>query len=166
MIVYSVCLCFFALMNAIDSTPNMHGVAKWGLAGRAGFQQVPDALLMKQQALELDGLDILVLLNVTLSWWRGEEPPYLRPKQIAGRLNVTVRSVQRSLKKMEKKGLIQRGRWEDAKGKEFPAVFLDGLIARLEKLTLADKVLSDRLNKSPGYVTGGKVIHEGGPTAS
>ena len=63
---------------------------------------------------------------------------------------MTVRSVQCSLKKMEKKGLIRRGGWEGANGKEFPAVFLDGLIERLGQLTLTDKILSERLNKSPG----------------
>jgi CRP-like cAMP-binding protein len=99
MIVTMVGLCFFAaIMDAIDTGPGLPGAAKWGVAG----------------------LDILVLLNVTSFWWRGDEPPYLRPKQIAGRLNVNVRSVQRALKKLEKKGLIRRGRWRNSAAKTAP----------------------------------------------
>jgi hypothetical protein len=64
-------------MDTKDTTTGMHGAAKWGLAGLAGFQQVPDALLMKQQDLGLEGIDLLVLLNIVSFWWRGDEPPYL-----------------------------------------------------------------------------------------
>lgn len=152
-------------MNAIDTAPGLHGAAKWGVAGLAGFQQVPDALLMKQQALELDGLDLLVLLNVISFWWRGDQPPYLRPKQIAGRLDVSVRSVQRVLKKLEGKGLIRRGRWTEPEGKERRAVFLDGLVKRLEELTLSDTLLSERMRKSAAYVAGSKRIPSGGEVA-
>lgn len=165
MIVCTVGLCFLALMDAIDTAPGLHGAAKWGTAGLAGFQQVPDALLMKQQALGLEGLDLLVLLNITSFWWRGDEPPYLRPKQIAGRLNVSVRSVQRVVKKLEEKKLIRRGRWTGADGKERPAVFLDGLVARLSELTLSDAVLLERMRKSAAYLAGSKPIPAGGAIA-
>ncbi|HTN71860.1 MAG TPA: helix-turn-helix domain-containing protein [Methylomirabilota bacterium] len=152
-------------MDAINTAPGMHGAAKWGVAGLAGFQQVPDVLLMKQQELGLEGLDLLVLLNVTSFWWRGDEPPYLRTKLIAGRLNVSVRSVQRVLKKLEGKGLIRRDRWTEPGGKTRPAVFLDGLVRRLEELTILDKILSDRMQKPATYVAGSKPIPKGGTTA-
>jgi len=150
---FYVCLfvVYFILMSEASSLSGLHGVAKWGVTALAGFQQVPDALLMKQQALGLDALDVLVLLNITSFWWRGDQPPYLRPKLIAGRLDVTVRSVQRVLKKLEEKKLIRRGRWTDQDGKSRPAVFLDGLLDQLATLTVTDKILSERMRKAPAY---------------
>lgn len=124
------------------------GSAKWGDAARAGFQVVPDALLAKQHALKLDPTDIVVLLNITMFWWYKDEPPFLRTNVIAQRMNVTTRTVQRSLKKLEGKGYIQRKEYDDGKGNIFPAVYFHGLTDALVSLSKNDPVLSERFNRS------------------
>src|SRR6201999_3172956 len=58
------------------------GADKWGTASVAGFQLVPDVLLVKQQQLGLDALDVLVLLNITSFWWFRDRPPFLRTNVI------------------------------------------------------------------------------------
>ena len=113
-----------------------------------GFQPVPHVLLIKQQELGLDPLDLVVLLNLTSYWWFRDQPPFLRTNVIAARAGVTARTVQRAIRKLTARGYIRRGRWTDAKGEVRPAIFFEGLIKRLEQLTLADPILEPRVQKA------------------
>lgn len=124
------------------------GSGKWGEAARAGFQPVPDALLVKQQELGLDSTDMLVLLNLTSYWWFKGRPPFARTNVIAGRMGVTPRTVQRSLKKLEKKGYIRREEYETEDGSLVPALRLDGLIDKLADLAMNDLALAARIERS------------------
>ena len=114
----------------------------------AGFQLVPDVLLVKQQQLGLDALDVLVLLNITSFWWFRDRPPFLRTNVIAARTGVSPRSVQRIVKKLQTMGYITRKRWADDEGNTWPAVFFDGLIAKLEELASADAFLGQRMQRA------------------
>jgi hypothetical protein len=60
-------------------------------------------------------------------------------------MGVAQRTVQRSLKKLEKCGLIERAPFLTEDGKVFPAIRLDGLIAALEKLVRNDVALLPRM---------------------
>lgn len=124
------------------------GADKWGAASLAGFQPVPDVLLMKQQELDLEPLDVLVLLNLTSYWWYRDQPPFPRTNIIASRTGVSSRSVQRVMKKLQAKGYIKRGKWQDAEGNVRPAVFFDGLIATLGDLASADPLLAQRMRRA------------------
>lgn len=135
-------------MNATGSGHSPGGVAKWGDAARAGYQVVPDALLVKQHSLGLDPTDIVVLMNITMFWWYKDEPPYLRTNVIAQRMAVTTRTVQRSLKKLEARGYIKRKDYDDGKGNIYPAVYFDGLTDELVRISKNDAVLSERFNRS------------------
>ncbi len=124
------------------------GARKWGTAAQGGFQPVPHVLLMKQQELGLDPLDVVVLLNLTSYWWFRDQPPFLRTNIIAARAGVTVRTVQRVVKKLVALGYIRRDKWADANGQTRPAIFFDGLIEKLGELTLADPILQRRVRKA------------------
>jgi hypothetical protein len=124
------------------------GSRKWGIAALGGFQPVPHVLLMKQQELDLDLVDMVVLLNLTSHWWFKDQPPFLRTNIIAARTGVTVRTVQRVIRKLLARGYITRGKWTDAKGETRQAVFFEGLIKKLEELTLADPVLEPRVQRT------------------
>jgi len=127
--------------------PN-NGAGKWGVAALAGFQPLPDVLLLKQKELGLDAVDIIVLLNVTHYWWFRDRPPYLRTNLIAERMDVTGRTIQRVIKKLQEKGYIRREKWTDEKGETYPAIFFDGLIRKLEVLACADPRLEQRIQKA------------------
>lgn len=105
---------------------------KWGLAAEAGFQMLPDLLLLKQTALELSPTDMIVLINISMSWWYADQRPFPRTSTIARRMGVTIRTVQRSLKKLQKKGLIIPT-YEKVKDGSFRTTYdLSGLKLQLE----------------------------------
>jgi predicted transcriptional regulator len=134
-------------MKAAVSDHGPGGSEKWGEAARAGFQPVPDTLLVKQRELGLDSTDLVVLLNLTSFWWFRDAPPFPRTNIIANRMGVTTRTVQRSLKKLEVKGYIRRDDFHDGT-KVFPAVYFEGLVEKLVSLAKSDAALSVRLMRS------------------
>jgi DNA-binding MarR family transcriptional regulator len=111
----------------------------------AGYQPVPDTLLMKQQDLGLDATDMLVLLNLMSYWWFRDRPPFPRTNVIAKRMGVSPRTVQRALHKLEASKLIRRADYQDDQGVILPAVYLDGLVKKLTDLAKNDATLSARM---------------------
>jgi predicted transcriptional regulator len=81
---------------------------KWGTALEAGFQVVPNILIRAQNQLGLDPVDVVVLLNLMAHWWEKTALPFIAPSRIARRMNVTTRTVERHLKKLEKSGFLRR----------------------------------------------------------
>lgn len=116
-------------------TPLTRIEEKWGPAGTAGFQAVPDLLLKYQLALGLTPTDMVVLLNVLMHWWYVDQKPFPRPTTIAKRMGLNVRTIQRSLHHMEELGLISRLKGENG------ATFVDPepLVEKLSELALKDR---------------------------
>jgi DNA-binding transcriptional ArsR family regulator len=85
-------------------------VERWGPAVDAGFTAVPNALVRAQDKLGLSATDLVVLLNIVMHWWHRDRRPTPRSTAIAKRSGMGHRTVQRSLKKLERKGLISRVR--------------------------------------------------------
>ena len=81
---------------------------KWGTAGRAGYQIVPNVLIRAQRHLGLDATDLVVLLNLTLHWWGAQSHPFPSASIIAKRMGVSRRTVERRLGGLEKKGFIKK----------------------------------------------------------
>lgn len=108
--------------------------AKWGDGARAGFQMLPDLLLKHQRRLGLGAADLVVLINITLHWWRPEQNPFPRTNTIADRMGIDVRSVQRSLNRLQSLGLVHRTKRVGG-GFEYD---LRGLVGKLEELAQSD----------------------------
>jgi len=108
---------------------------KWGKAAVAGFQPVPDLLLKHQATLELTPTDMTVLLNILMHWWYPEQMPYPRSTTISKRMGVAIRTVQRSIHRMEELGLITRV--SNDNGPTF--VNPEPLVDRLSELAENDK---------------------------
>jgi hypothetical protein len=81
---------------------------RWGPAVDAGFVAVPNALVRAQDKLGLSPIDVVVLLNILMHWWHRDRLPTPRSTAIAKRTGIGHRTVQRSLRKLEKLGLLQR----------------------------------------------------------
>lgn len=81
---------------------------KWGESLRQGFVTIPWVLLRRQQDLGLDSHDLVVLLHLIGSWWEADDAPYPSSQTMAKRMDVSVRTVQRSLKKLQTKGLLTK----------------------------------------------------------
>ena len=125
--------------------PDDRSVGKWGVAARAGYQPVPDVLLIKQRALGLDPVDLLVLLNITSYWWYADKLPFARTTTIAERMGVSVRTVQRSLRKLEEKGYIRREDVRTSDGDYVPAIDPKGLVERLGEMATNDPKLRAKI---------------------
>ena len=83
---------------------------RWGEAAMAGFMPVPNVLMRAQAKLKLSVTQMVVLLNILLHWWHSQSMPFPSTPAIAKRSGLSVRTVQRSLRELEKKGLIARVR--------------------------------------------------------
>ncbi len=111
---------------------------RFGVVTAAGFQPLPDVLLFHQADLKLRSEDLNVLLNVTAHWYLPDRWPFPRPTTIAKRMGVSERSVQRSLSRLRKLGLIDK--FKNSEGKV--AYDLTPLVAALRPL--AEKRLAIR----------------------
>lgn len=98
--------------NAHSKAPSSSPSTKWGPAvtgGRNGYQILPDALLRNQKRLGLTCTDLVVLVNILMHWWEQapKRLPHPRPEQIASRIGTTPRTVQRSINRLTKAGLLK-----------------------------------------------------------
>jgi hypothetical protein len=84
---------------------------KWGEALDAGFQVIPNILFWEQTSLKLDAVDVVILLNLTSHWWESKDRPFITPSTIATRMNISRRTVERRIKRLEEKlHLLRRER--------------------------------------------------------
>ncbi len=109
--------------------------AKYGEAGIAGFQLVPDLLLKHQNDLQLSSTDLVVLLNVLMHWWYPKQKPFPRSTTISKRMGITSRTVQRSLERLEELKILIREK--DPKGPTYldPAPLVEKLVGYAKKDT-------------------------------
>lgn len=127
--------------------------ARYGEAGKSGWSPIPDVLLFNQHQLgtkrtKLKGDDMVVLLNLMAHYYVKDEMPFIRPTTIAKRMGVSQRTVQRSLAKLFKLGLLAKG-----KHKELGHITYDltPLVTRLQPLgeaRLAEKKYRQELKRS------------------
>lgn len=130
-------------------------VKKWGLAasgGRCGWQGIPDLLLKKQYDLELTATDLVVLLNITMEWWDAEQLPHPRPSQIAKNMGVDTRTVERSIKRLQDKNLVERlpSKPIGESGRKVREYTLSGLKTRLLKYAfeIKEKYIAESLGET------------------
>jgi hypothetical protein len=81
---------------------------KWGTSLVSGFQVIPNVLVRAQAHLGLDAVDVVVLLNMNMHWWKMGEFPFPRPTIIAKRMGISKRTVERRIEKLVKAGLLER----------------------------------------------------------
>jgi predicted transcriptional regulator len=83
--------------------------ARWGKSViRAGYTVVPSIILRAQARLHINAVDLAVLLHLLDHWWDNAEMPFPSKKRIADRLEVSTKTVQRAIVKLEKEGLVRR----------------------------------------------------------
>src|SRR5215471_19569400 len=95
----SVRCCNFASSSVVE---------RWGTPAKAGFLSVPDALITHQAQLRLSPVELLVLLNLCVHWWYHDRMPFPRTTTIAKRIGTHRRTVQRTLKTLKDRGLVQK----------------------------------------------------------
>lgn len=103
---------------------------KWGKALMdAGWSAIPNVLIEKQAALGLDSVDLNIIVHLQSYWWTAENHPHPSIGTIAKALNVTERTVQRRIRRLEKGGLLTiEARQHPSKGNATNVYKFDGLI--------------------------------------
>jgi hypothetical protein len=123
-----------ALKGRLD--PEVNARKKWGdVVFESGFQIFPDVLLRCQRFLELEAIDVVILMNMTMHWWYYDDLPYPRPSAIANRLGVSTRTVERRIAIMQERGLITRLPSQNHNGRTVRRYDLSGLVEKLKKYT-------------------------------
>jgi hypothetical protein len=110
----------------VDRPAPSPAVARWGhsIRGRRhGFLLIPHALLRYQARLKMTDGELLVAQNI-LMHWNFADPnklPFIPTTRIAERMGAKLRTVQRHIQGLEKKGLLRR---------VTPEVGADGVLRR------------------------------------
>ena len=79
---------------------------KWGTAMDRGYQLLPDVLLRHFRQLKIAPVDFVVLLNLAAHWYYRDKAPFPRNATIAKRMDLSPRTVQRSVTKLTSLGLL------------------------------------------------------------
>jgi len=121
-----------------SAAPDDWPLKKWGVAGRAGYQLVPNVIFRAQHYLGLDSRDVVILLNLSLHWWGPLNLPFPSPEIISQRMGVSRRTIERRLEVLEREGFIKRLKPSAAaEGKPKVRKFeLTGLVEKLEGAAL------------------------------
>lgn len=107
---------------------------KWGAAVKKDYQVVPNQLFRSQTRLGLDAVDVVLVLNIALHWWRRNDLPFPRPAVLADRMGLTTRSVERRIRKLERAGVLRRLPREIQRGVSVRRFDLRGLADKLVEL--------------------------------
>lgn len=116
---------------------------------KAGWTALPNIILDKQHALELEPIDINILMQIAKHWWQAEAAPFPSIETIALAIGVTTRTVQRRITKMEKAKLIERNVRHYARGgQKSNAYTFKGLIDRCTPF--AEEAIAERERRKNG----------------
>ena len=71
-----------------------------------GWTAVPIALLFLQGKLKISPIEMNVLINLLMHWWKLDQLPYPSQDAIAYRIGVSKRTIQRAVAKLESLKII------------------------------------------------------------
>lgn len=139
----------------IEADPKTVSRKKWGDAIDAGFQLLPDMLIKHQRTLGLKANDLVVVINLTMLWWYADSPPFPTTVTIGRRMGASPRTVQRSLQRIEKLGLIKKIKKPRGERSIFD---LTPLASRLAEIAKGDPAYLSRFsatNRNPSVQNSG-----------
>lgn len=96
-------------------------VEKWGdTVARRGFAQIPNYLLLINQFLDEDSrftpTELLLLIELVGTWWKKDEMPFPAIRTLATRCGVSERQIQRAMRNLENRALIEREKRRSKRG--------------------------------------------------
>lgn len=119
----------------VTKAPRTSGAAakKWGSKVIAlGFCMLPSLLLRAQRRLGLNPTQLAVLIQLADFWWDAGRKPFPKKADLALRLNLSERQVQRYIAELEEAGFVRRiERRASHRGKISNEYDLQGLVDKL-----------------------------------
>lgn len=109
---------------------------KWGVAVmKLGYCILPSVLLQAQARLLINAQQMIVLLQLVEHWWTADGKVYPSKDTLADRIGLTPKQIQRHIKVLEQKGLVQRiPRVIKGRGKTSNEYDLSGLVKKLKDI--------------------------------
>lgn len=102
---------------------------------RYGFTITPSLLIQGQRRLGLSPLQFNIILHLMDFWWEPERKPFPSKAELAERLDVHPRTIQKNIAELEGQGLIKRIQRRSPAGDPGTNIYdLSGLVERLKKL--------------------------------
>lgn len=86
---------------------------KWGLQiAERGFSQLPNYLMLMNQFIDkerrLSSLELLLLIQLSGSWWKKSEMPFPAMRTLATRCGTSERQILRAISHLEELNLLKR----------------------------------------------------------
>lgn len=99
-------------LEELEEVPSQTIKEKWqgAVNETSGFVGVPVSLLKLQKRLGLTAVDMIVLINLLSYWWDSRRSAFPRNSIVADRMGLSERTIQRSVNKMVRSGLIERAK--------------------------------------------------------
>jgi predicted transcriptional regulator len=119
-----------------DIEPPKASAAKWGpKVMDLGFCILPSLIFRAQRRLGLNPTQLAVLLQLADFWWDATRKPFPKKVDLAERLNLSDRQVQRLIAELERGGFLRRiERTAAHRGKISNEYDLSGLVEKLKAL--------------------------------
>ena len=137
---------------------------KWGAkVMELGFCILPSLLFRAQRRLGLNPTQLAVLVQLADFWWDAERKPFPKKADLAFRLGLSDRQVQRYIAELETAGFVRRiERTAAHRGKISNEYDLGGLVQKLAALEPEFREVADEARAArgavarPGFRTHGK----------
>lgn len=114
----------------------------------AGWTVIPSIIIEKQEALGLDALDMNIILHLASYWWTKANKPHPTKKTIADALQVSPRTIQRRIARLQAAGLIRREeRRVRGEGSKANRYHFDGLIKEATPFALEKTAMKEQRQK-------------------
>jgi DNA-binding transcriptional regulator YhcF (GntR family) len=135
-----------AAVSKLKSNASKDLAQRWGAeAIRAGWVALPSIILEKQHALSLEPIDINIILQIAKHWFDAGKLPHPSKGSIAKSMNVSPRTVQKHVAKLEGLGFIKRIARYGARGSQSSQFDFAGLALAIEPF--AKEALKQREEK-------------------
>lgn len=135
--------------------PTKASADKWSHPVMAlGFCVLPSLIFRAQRRLGLNPTQLAVLLQLADYWWDAARKPFPKKVDLAERLNLSDRQVQRHIADLEAAGFVQRiARTASHRGKISNAYDLSGLVEKLKALEPEFRAAADETRARKKAVT-------------
>lgn len=109
---------------------------KWGTAVmRLGYSMVPSLIFWAQARLGLSPVQLALLLHLADFWWHRDQMPFPSKAELAERMSLSPRQIQRYMAELETAGFIERNpRFHYKGGQQNNEYDMGGLVKKLKKL--------------------------------
>jgi len=71
-------------------------------------QVIPNLVFLLQNKLHLSSHQLVIVLNLSMHWWKKSDLPFVGPSTMAKRMGTSRRTVERQLKALCDMGLVQK----------------------------------------------------------